>query len=125
MTLREWRDDGFLVLLWLLLYSVSIGKRPHCMAGRQGFVGQASGSLAGTAQSRWLLKRIQMRRLQPRASTSFARLWRLTCEWETRPRPSRTHRSGPLSVRSLNGSASDGEGGSIPPITTTSTTDDF
>lgn len=79
-----YRDDGFWTQLWYLCSRRLMGGRVNRLPG-PGFVGQESTSFRGTGAQRAKLTSTRMRRLH---STSGARLWRLTCVWETSPRAS-------------------------------------
>lgn len=83
-----------------------------------GFVGRASTSFLVTDQRRARLKSGRMRRI---ASTDGARLWRLTCVWETSPRASLGTAFGTGSERVGRSWVADGEDVSASGTPTTST----
>lgn len=118
----EWRDDGLWRLLCSALSLVWTPRLPRVFELREeGWVGQVSGSSPDGVKDRWCLSSIRLNRLQPRASTSSARLWRLTFEWATSQPAPPIPPSGPLSASRPNGSDSGGGDGSIRPTGTTST----
>lgn len=121
---RAWRDDGFWTLLSLYVYRRLTGGRMRTFPP-DGHVGQVSTSLAVTAPRQLRLSSIRLRRLQRRADTSGARLWRLICEWEMRLPPSLLQPSGQHWVQPGNASAVVGEDGSTPPTGIISTSTRF
>lgn len=107
-----WRDDGLFRLIlqtvWLLLTGGHVLSFPP-----HGHIGRVSGSFPDTGRVRLFPRSIRMRRLQRRAGTLNARLWRLTCAWGTRRPVSLPRRYGPLSGHNGSGPGAGGVGGSI------------
>ena len=108
--LVAWRDDGFWSLLWLRFLFGWMGWRPRHLPPR-GFVGRASGSLAGTGVQ---LLSARLTRRSLKASTPDAPAWRLTCEWVINQPASRLRNYGRSSARIGNDSEAVGAAGSLP-----------
>ena len=83
-----WRDDGLFRLIWQGCYLLWTRGRLRTFPPDR-FVGQAYGSLAVVEPNRFHLRSIRLHRLPRKAGISSVRLWRLICEWETHPLPSR------------------------------------
>ena len=73
------REDGFLPLLWLR-WLLSWRGWPRTDLPPPGFSGQGFGLYPGKGAQRIKPLSIRLRR---KVGTSNARLWRLTCVWET------------------------------------------
>jgi len=89
-----WRDDGFWTQLWYVCYRRlmnGLGGTSTLHLPGWGFVGQASTSFLATGPGKAKLTRTRMRRIH---SIYDARLWRLTCVWQTSQHRSQVMQSG-------------------------------